>query len=297
MAEVSGSIQNPLCSEADNLIQKVLRAPEPERSDAWKELVKNYITPIARRVAKRRGLKGEIRHIGSEEVYEEPSSLRKKRKDLSKEDDIATEERSLLQNRQTQSSRVFEEFCKGYKTYVWQRLRQYDPSKSTSKEGFFGWCFRVLDNWLIDLSRSETARRKKEVLATDLYNPEETETGLEETAEDRRVRAVWQIVAEKECLTAAQIALLRGLPVLRRVIACAAAGLAWRIPSETWRKWVEDAELEPEFPPQTLADYDEPLDRLRVLAEYLQTPLSTLRAHWYRSRKVLQDLMRQGDDG
>lgn len=244
MGEGSSSPKKRLCAEAPQLIQKVLTGQEPERSDAWLELVNKCILPILRLVMEKLGM----------------------------------------------SKRILQDFLDKYQSHIFEHLKDYDPSKGA----FSTWCYQVLSNLGRDLVRAESSRRKHEILTTDLYDPERAERrGVEELAVDTLPEPVWESAAENRWLPPRKITILEKLPILRRVIVCAATGLVWRIPPPTWRQWVELAGLGADFPPQELADYDVPFDRLRFLSEYLGISYSSLRQHWYRSLEVLKDLFRE----
>lgn len=298
MSDASSSSNKPLCNEAAQLVQTVLTAPEPERSDAWQKLVDSCITPMARMVAKRLGFRRLISELGQKEIYEERPILMRKKRNFSpaKYTSYPTEQQEDRPKKRIDSSRIFEDFRDGYEFHIFRKLEEYDPSRAR----FSTWCYQVLYNWAIDLIRAETSRRKREVLESDFRGPERQEEesaegGLEELAEASE-EPVWEMVAQREALCPRQIEILEKLPVLRRVIACAAAGLVWRIPPTTWRQWVEQAKLDADFPPPELADYDEPLDRLRFLAEYLGASFSSVRQHWYRSLEVLREVFRKGEE-
>ena len=184
---------------------------------------------------------------------------------------------------------LVEEFVPDAITFVWEKLSQFDPQAGC----FSAWSYRVLYHFAIDWGRRLKRERQ---LFVQLPVPEASEDELPwlETVPDDKQRDIWEQVSANEPLSYRQLEILRKLPPLRRAIACAAAGLVGRIPREVWTAWLHEADLEEDFPPPEIADYDEPLDRLRCLAEYLGMPFDTLRQHWYRAREILQELFSEG---
>ncbi len=251
MAEGSSLDSQELCADAPSLVEKVLLAQEPERSDAWKELLERCIKPIAQVIAPRIRLRG----------------------------------------------RLLADFQDGYAGKIYESLRQFDPQKGK----FSTWCYTVIHRWGVDLGRREKVRRTREILETELISPQESietsdrnllESYLGLAARDSRALEPWEIVVAREPLSPRQIQLLESLPPLRRVIICAVADWPGKIPPAIWQQWVQKAKLDKPFPPSELADYDDPFDRLRFVAEYLGIQYSTLRQHWYRALEVLREVFR-----
>jgi DNA-directed RNA polymerase specialized sigma24 family protein len=171
--------------------------------------------------------------------------------------------------------------------YIWGKLPQFDSSAGC----FCGWCSQVLSNWAID--RGRRAKRERAKFGPYPEQSEMDQLPWEATVRDNKQRPIWEQVSANEALSHRQLEILGKLPALRRAIACAAAGLVERIPGEVWSAWRQEAGLAEDFPPPEIAKYDDPLDRLRLLAEYLGMPFDTLRQHWYRARGILRELFRE----
>jgi len=181
-----------------------------------------------------------------------------------------------------------EEFIAEAIPWVWEKLSQFDPHVGC----FSAWCYRVLYHFAIDWGRRRKREQKRFVQSSVLESSEE-ELPWIKTIPDDKQRDIWEQLSAREVFSERQLAILRKLPAMRRTIACAAAGLVERIPGEVWSAWRQEAELTEDFPPPEIAKYDDPLDRLRLLAEYLGMPFDILRQHWYRARGILRELFRE----
>ena len=86
---------------------------------------------------------------------------------------------------------------------------------------------------------------------------------------------------------------LTTLPVRRRIIALAIAGLWSRVPTELWTRWLREAEIEERFPPPECCMENGLLANIQLVAGFLGQSQDVVRQHFYRAKDVLAEVLKE----
>jgi len=84
---------------------------------------------------------------------------------------------------------------------------------------------------------------------------------------------------------------LETLPPVRRVIALAVAGLWQAVLPDRWKRWVEEARIDPPFPPRECCAANGFRANVRLVAQSLEQTEDAVRQHLYRAKNVLRSLL------
>lgn len=101
--------------------------------------------------------------------------------------------------------------------------------------GVRAWVFRVLCNLAIDRGRAARSKRNL-IIEADRLGDDQEATPLD--VADAWAETPRDALIASEDFSSQQLNVLGLLPVMRRVIGVALAGLAWRVPQEIWAQWL-----------------------------------------------------------
>lgn len=181
------------------------------------------------------------------------------------------------------SQQHYNDFCDQAPAHVFEKLSYFDPQKGYS---FLAWCSRVLRNLAIDMGKQR--ERRREILYP--MGVVEGKEGLESSNEPPSDESpIVDQVSWGEPISAKGLALVKdNFPPLQRVIWVAMAGLVYRVDAAVWKQWLEEADVEPPFPPKEVYDFDDLLARIDCISQALGMSRDGVRQHWYRARNVLR---------
>ena len=163
---------------------------------------------------------------------------------------------------------------------VWEKLGKYD----SQQQPFERWCYRVLKNLSIDLSKR---KRPKQLPLCP-----ETEAELDPQDprwDDDRQRLEHRLDAARR-FSPADLGVLEQAPGKRRVLVLALSGQYTAVDPERWEAWHRQCGFDPPFPPPEMIREDELGDRVAVLAAHLAMRTDAVWRHWYRGLDLLRGL-------
>lgn len=155
------------------------------------------------------------------------------------------------------------------------RIARYRPSDGP----FAGWLWTALDHLLVDEMRA-AARRNKHELASAALNATRSSGYDAGFASDQ---------ATSEPFSAKDLEKIGAWRPLDRIRLLSVARLWRKVPADTWAAWCSEVDLLLEFAP--LHQEEQPLEHwLASVADAMQESRAAFRQHWYRKRKLLEEL-------
>lgn len=165
--------------------------------------------------------------------------------------------------------------------HVWRALASFNPAHGS----FRGFVYQVLCNLAIDRGRRAASEH------TGIREADEEKGNCLEVPDPRAENPLDLLIASEE-LSPRQLRGFEQMPLMRRVIVVALAGLPSRLPQGIWAQWLQAAGIQPPFPPPEIYGFDKPTKRVRCVAEALAMAPEAVRQHWYRARDALQKILR-----
>lgn len=184
-------------------------------------------------------------------------------------------------------TQLAQDLCEEAPSHIWEKISTFRPAKGS----FPAWCYRLVDNLAIDLLRQRQRRRPVD---GPTGAPPDGQPQPWLRVEDPRWRKEQQAVETRldaqQGFAPQDLERLQTVPVLRRVIALAVVGWSGAVPPDLWHKWLEDAKIDPPFPPPDCSPKNGLRPNVRLVAEALEDSEDNVRAHFYRSLPVLRGL-------
>lgn len=169
-------------------------------------------------------------------------------------------------------------------------MMQLSKGKFHPEKGrFVAWAKQVVCNYLLD-----ECRRRRRVKAVSQLRLEDRNEGFDvfELLGGESV-AVMSEDPSIFCFPFCEEDLNRvssWKPLRDRIVMLVLSGLWCKVPENTWKQWVRDAELSWPFPPAAMQNLDNKQDRLQPLAEVMGLVENHLCVIWNRRREWLVQL-------
>lgn len=200
-------------------------------------------------------------------------------------------------HRQFHGTQLVQDFLHDAVSHIWEKRRFYDSEKPFEK-----WVGRVLRNLALDRLRERERRRRidgrtgrrVEEGSKDLeagYGSEQLDPANRSWKDDRK--RVEARIDTLDHFFQRHLDVLTRLPVRRRIIALAIAGLWSRVPTELWTRWLREAEIEERFPPPECCMENGLLANIQLVAGFLGQSQDVVRQHFYRAKDVLAEVLKE----
>lgn len=205
-------------------------------------------------------------------------------------EEIAKRIAKMVAQGRSPGSQLAQDLCDNIVSHVWERRSSFDPAKGSFK----AWCDRVAKNLATDLLREQSRRKKwessyfeeaaKRQQSPAAFDPEDRNWKNDQSRVVEKLDGPFKFCDE-------QLNELETLPPRRRVIALAIAGVWSWVPTEQWKQWLREAELDESFPPSECCLENGFPANLLAVADWLGQSEDVVRQHFYRSKKVLANVL------
>lgn len=204
----------------------------------------------------------------------------------------------VVANRRFPGTQIAKDLPHDALSHIWEKRKFYDSEKP-----FEPWVRAVLRNLATDWRRKLKRRRRIDGLTGRYVEEGASVNGKENGSgqldpEDRSWKNDWKRVEARifpDRFFQRHLDVLKSLPVRRRVIALAIAGLWSRVPTEQWTQWLREAEIEEPFPPPECCLENGLRANIQLVADFLGQSKDVVRQHFYRAKDVLAEVLKELD--